>query len=84
MIDDQSNTSRLVDKLVAKGFISRTQCNADRRQLDICLSESGNALVDEATRQVDELTRQLFGHFSESKLGELNTLLDDLRTTEKI
>ena len=84
MIDGQSNTSRLVDKLVGKGFVTRAQCSADRRQLDICLSDTGQDVLVQASAEVDELVKGLFGHMQEQRLYDLNNLLDDLRINETI
>ena len=82
MIDRQSNTSRLVDKLVAKGLISRTSCPKDRRQVDIFLTEEGSTLLDQASEQMAEMTARLFGHITEDELATINDGLENLRITE--
>ena len=46
MIDKNSNTSRLVDKLLAKGLVQREACPADRRRVDIVLTASGQQLTE--------------------------------------
>ena len=46
MIDKNSNTSRLVDKLLAKGLVQREACPADRRRVDIVLTASGQQITE--------------------------------------
>jgi len=46
MIDRNSNTSRLVDKLLAKGLVQREACPADRRRVDIVLTASGQQITE--------------------------------------
>ncbi len=41
MIDKMSDASRIVDRLVQKGFVSRCTNNKDRRAVDIRISETG-------------------------------------------
>ena len=38
MIKKMSNTSRLIDKLMDKGLVSREVCAKQRRQVDICIN----------------------------------------------
>src|SRR4051794_25304741 len=41
MLDKNSNTSRLVDKLLAKGLAERSSCPSDRRAVDVIITEHG-------------------------------------------
>lgn len=41
MIKKMSNTSRLIDKLMDKGLVSRQLCTQNRRQVDICITPQG-------------------------------------------
>ncbi len=45
MLDKMSNASRLVDKLVEKGFAKRTTNNVDRRQVDVVIDKGGLAVL---------------------------------------
>ena len=45
MIDRNSNTSRLIDKLVDKGHVRRTSCPEDRRRVDIALTAEGEHMT---------------------------------------
>lgn len=80
MLDKTSNASRIVDKLEEKQLVTRTVCPANRRAVDIRITEAGLALL----RQVDECGIANFNqseqqHLSESELILLNELLDKIR-----
>lgn len=79
MIDPMSNTSRLVDKLVSKGLVERRVDTCDRRQIAISLTESGHEHLDNASKTVEQLGKQLFSHVDEGDLRQLNDLLDSIR-----
>ena len=80
MLDQMSNTSRLIDKLVAKGLVDRRQCPMDRRQVDLLLTDSGIGLVEQATELVNRGTATLFAHVADSDFQLLNRILDTLRS----
>ena len=42
-----SNTSRLIDKLMDKGLVSREVCAKNRRQVDICITPQGLELLQQ-------------------------------------
>jgi len=79
MIDQMSNTSRLVDKLLDKGFVKRTQCPNDRRQVDLLLTKKGEDTIEQAFIAIDTHMAELFKHVTNDQLVQLNTLLDELR-----
>ncbi len=79
MIDQMSNTSRLVYKLVEKGLVERRECPKDRRQVDLLLTPEGDAVATKAYALIDENIRGRFEHMPEEKLLQLNALLDELR-----
>ncbi|GAW50919.1 MULTISPECIES: MarR family winged helix-turn-helix transcriptional regulator [unclassified Nocardioides] len=45
-----STVSRMCDRLLRKGLVSRTSEESDRRAVRLTLTETGRALVDEVTR----------------------------------
>ena len=47
MIKKMSNTSRLIDKLMDKGLVSREVCAKNRRQVDICITLQGLELLQQ-------------------------------------
>ncbi|WP_428329186.1 MarR family winged helix-turn-helix transcriptional regulator [Mucilaginibacter sp.] len=78
MIDKMSDASRIVDRLVQKGLVSRCTNNKDRRAVDIRISEEGInilSIMDEEFKTRDFLKDNL----TEEEAGQLSDLLDKLR-----
>jgi len=78
MIDKMSDASRIVDRLVQKGLVSRCTNTKDRRAVDIRISEQGLkilAIMDEEFKIKDFLKDNL----TEEEAGQLSDLLDKLR-----
>ena len=80
MLDKTSNASRIVDKLEEKKLVTRTVCPANRRAVDIRITEAGLRLL----RQIDDsgLTDSAqngLGSLTEAELAHLNYLLDKIR-----
>ncbi|PTR01323.1 DNA-binding MarR family transcriptional regulator [Mucilaginibacter yixingensis] len=78
MIDKMSDASRIVDRLVQKGMVSRCTNNKDRRAVDIRISEEGLkilAIMDQEFKASDLFKDNL----TEEEAGLLSDLLDKLR-----
>jgi DNA-binding MarR family transcriptional regulator len=78
MLDRMSDASRIVDKLVSKGYIIRHQCPSDRRSVNLIISEKGLELLG-SLDHIDEDTKKIFKNLSPEQIEDLNTLLDRLR-----
>ncbi|MDX1332321.1 MAG: MarR family transcriptional regulator [Robiginitalea sp.] len=76
MVSRMSNTTRLVDKLIAKGLANRNTCPENRRKVEIRLTEKGLASLKAMDRAVDAAEKKLMGSLSEEELRQLNDLLD--------
>ncbi len=76
MIDRNSNTSRLVDKLIAKGLVRRKTCPSDRRRVDIALTKEGLALTTTLKALMDENMQSLQVVWSSEKALKAIDLLD--------
>lgn len=77
MIDKMSNASRLVDKLLAKGYVDRESCKHDRRQVDIVITEKGIELVDQASIALNQILEDI--ELSEEEASALSDTLDKIR-----
>jgi DNA-binding MarR family transcriptional regulator len=78
MIDKMSDASRIVDRLVQKGLVSRCTNTKDRRAVDIRISEQGLDVllkIDAEFKAVNFLRCNL----SETEAATLSDLLDKLR-----
>ena len=78
MLDKTSNASRIVDKLEAKGLVTRKQCPEDRRTVDVLITDKGLALLA-SMDSVEGGTGTGIAHLSEDEALELSRLLDKIR-----
>ena len=76
MVTKMSNTTRLVDKLLAKGLVDRSICEANRRKVEIVITPQGLALLSEMDQVMSSTERHLVKELNEEELEELNILLD--------
>lgn len=76
MITKMSNTTRLVDKLLVKGYVSRTICKANRRKVEIRITAKGKEALIKMNEAMKEAESMLLEKFSRDDLVRLNKLLD--------
>ena len=75
MVTKMSNTTRLVDKLLAKGYVDRVICEANRRKVEISITEAGKKLLQKVDRVVKNTELEIVQGLSEKELIQLNALL---------
>ena len=80
MLDKTSNASRLVEKLRKKELVERRICEADRRQVDVLITNKGLDLLKELDIITKEFHNQL-KEISEHEIEMINNILDKLRIT---
>ncbi len=78
MVDKMSNATRLVEKLRKNGLVSRKVCEANRRKVDILITEKGLELLNSLDEVVNN-EMQSIKNLSEEEINELNRILDKLR-----
>ena len=71
--------SRIVDRLLKKKLIARTENKIDRRQKDIVITKLGLELLSQIDKLEKKMDKSLL-HLSESDAKQLNKLLDKLRS----
>ena len=76
MVTKMSNTGRLVDKLLTKGYVSRSICPDNRRKVEILITPEGTAALEEMSASMKAAEEKLLSHFSEADLQQLNKLLN--------
>lgn len=81
MLDKSSNTSRLVDKLLAKNLAKRTSCESDRRAVDVVITEEGLDLLKVLDPFIEDWENR-FNIISEEEAEQISALLDKLRENE--
>lgn len=80
MLKRMSNTTRLVDKLLAKEFVERIICPDNRRKVEITITESGLTLLDEIAPVLKTKHEDRLKNLSEAEQHQLIELLEKLRT----
>ena len=78
MLDKMSDTSRIVDRLVIKGLAKKTICPADKRLVDVIITEKGQKLLKKLDAGADHII-EIMGSLSEKEAETLCVLLDKLR-----
>jgi DNA-binding MarR family transcriptional regulator len=76
MINKMSNTTRLVDKLILKGFVDRSICKKNRRKVEIIITEKGISTLTAMDKAVANAERDLVRDMSEKELKQLDVLLN--------
>ncbi|WP_373550173.1 MarR family winged helix-turn-helix transcriptional regulator [Haliscomenobacter sp.] len=79
MLDNNSNASRLVEKLKKKALVERLECPMDRRRVDITITAKGLQLLDETSKIMESDMHKNFKHLTEAEAQQLNELLDKMR-----
>lgn len=80
MLDKMSNASRLVDKLVSKKLVDRTECPSDRRAVDVVITNKGLAILTKID-SAQQTWEQQFDAFQSAHAEQLSTLLDTFRSS---
>lgn len=75
MVTKMSNTTRLVDKLLAKGYVDRVICKTNRRKVEITITEEGKSLLQKVDKVVKNTEQEIVRGLNEKELNQLNTLL---------
>ena len=74
------SASEVIAKLEHSGCITRTASQADRRTVDVALTETGWKLADEARNRRVQRHEQMFSCLSDSEKSELLSLLEKVST----
>lgn len=78
LIDKMSDTTRIIDRMLAKELVEKKSCKSDKRLVDITISRKGIKLlekIDRTSKQMDDIFKKL----TVAETKELNLLLDKLR-----
>jgi MarR family transcriptional regulator, 2-MHQ and catechol-resistance regulon repressor len=81
MLEKMSDTSRIVDRLIAKGLVKKLPCKKDRRLVDVIISDKGKKILERLDAHEDELDA-ITGNLSEKEAHTLSDLLDKIRNNE--
>ncbi len=79
MLDRNSDVTRIIDRMIRDGLVSRVNCESDRRRVDITITDLGLGKLgrlDAMSGQMDSIASGL----SEEESAILNDMLDNLRS----
>ena len=78
MLDKMSDTSRIVDRMVAKGLVKKVVCSKDKRLVDVTITEKGQKLLKRLDLEQDHM-EEIMQTLTEEEALALSNLLDKLR-----
>lgn len=78
MLDKMSDTSRIVDRLIKKDLVAKTICAADKRLVDICITDKGKKLLENLDCRNSDIDNLLCG-LTLAEASQLSALLDKMR-----
>ncbi len=79
MLDKSSNASRLVDKLLVKGFVEKSTCKNDNRKMEVSITKEGLKMLEKASTPVEKCIVDVFGVLSMDEATQFNNMLDKIR-----
>ena len=80
MLAKNSNTTRLIDKLLLKNFVTRKVCLENKRKMEILITQKGLDILIELDPLVIEHEKYFAKNLTNEELIQLNHLLEKYRT----
>jgi DNA-binding MarR family transcriptional regulator len=78
MLDKMSDTSRIVDRLIIKGFVKKSVCKTDKRLVDVFITDKGKKILAKLDKAEDAMDN-IIDSISIAEAKTLNKILDKLR-----
>jgi DNA-binding MarR family transcriptional regulator len=78
MLDRMSDTSRIVDRLVAKQLVKKVICAKDRRLVDVTITDKGQNLLKKLDADVNHM-EDIAKNLTAKEAETISKLLDKLR-----
>lgn len=75
LVSRAPDVTRMLDRLEARGFITRVRSTADRRAVLVGVTDAGLALLDEIAEPLRACHEKQLGHLSAAELQQLTALL---------
>lgn len=80
MLVSNPDVTRLLDRLVKKGYVLRNTCPENRRKINISLTDQGRLLFEEAHQSAKQALGNFFEHkITEEEATELRIILHKIR-----
>ncbi len=78
MLDKNSDVSRLLDRLIGKKLVAKTQCPEDKRASNVSITHAGLELLQKLDDDINSMDKQLIA-LSREEAIQLSSLLDKCR-----
>lgn len=78
MLDKMSDTSRIVDRLLAKDLVKKKTSETDKRLVDVSITSKGASLLKKMDAYEDEMDN-ILAALNKEETKTLNILLDKIR-----
>lgn len=72
---DPTAITRLIERLVRNGFLTRTRCVLDRRMIRLVLTPQGHAVVDQMPAIFTDVYNEVLAGFSSCELAFFKAML---------
>lgn len=79
MLDKSSDVTRIIDRLLKDGYVTRKSCSEDRRRVNITITNVGLKKLEDIDKREKEMDNIVCG-ISKSEAEKLNILLDKIRS----
>ncbi len=79
MVQRTSNVTRIIDRLLIKGFVNRKECSTNRRKMDITLTETGAAFLEKLNEKVAQMHEPMTDNLTDEELKTLTELITKLK-----
>ncbi|WP_019671384.1 MarR family winged helix-turn-helix transcriptional regulator [Eudoraea adriatica] len=76
MVSKMSNTTRLVDKLLKKGYANRIVCISNRRKVEITITDEGLEVLSDMDSAMKKAEKDLLANLTDLELKQLNHLFN--------
>jgi DNA-binding MarR family transcriptional regulator len=80
MLSKNSNTTRLIDKLLLKDYVTREVCPENRRKIEVLITQKGLDILTELDPIIVEHEQLFANNLTQEELEQLNTLLEKYRS----
>lgn len=80
MIYRNSNVTRIIEKLVEKGLVTKNTCVENRRKVEVSLTEKGAELLTNTDDAIRGYENAADTFISESEAGNFANVLDQIRS----
>lgn len=79
MVQRSSNVTRIIDKLLVRGFVTRQECPTNRRKMDISITEEGGKFLEVLNKKLEDFHEPMISRLTEEEAQTLTTLIQKLK-----